>query len=83
MKKLRSFTGLDDKGIMKDLEEKKMMLTWMIKNNLRTVDSIGKVVAEYYRDPKGTLNMMSKPDSKATDLVPDEYLRDGIIVGEG
>jgi flagellar protein FlaI len=75
MEKLKAFTGLSDKGIKQDLEEKKKMLNWMIENDIKTVDAVGKVVAEYYQAPKKTLDIIRRKDSKATDLVPTDYLR--------
>lgn len=78
MKKLKDFTGLTDEGIKKDFEEKKKILNWMVKSRIGTVNAVGKVVAEYYQDPEGTLKIIEKQNSKATDLVPADYLRNGI-----
>jgi flagellar protein FlaI len=74
IKKLKAFTGLSDAGIRRDLEEKKRILEWMVKNEIGSVDAVGKVIAEYYQDPKKTLKIIGKKNSRATDLVPKEYL---------
>jgi len=73
-KRLKEFTGLSDNEIRNDLEEKQQILRWMIKNKINTVDAVGKVVAEYYQNPKATLEIINKKDSKVTDLVPKVYL---------
>jgi flagellar protein FlaI len=79
MKKLKAFTGLTDSGIQQDLDEKKRILSWMIKNKINTVNAVGKVVAEYYQDPKNILSIISRKGSKATDIVPADYLEDETV----
>lgn len=75
MRRLKEFTGMSNKDIRKDFAEKREILKWMVKNNLKTVDAVGKVVAEYYQDPKKTMNIIRRKNSKATDLVPAHYLK--------
>ena len=36
--------------INKNLEEKKSILSWLIKNNLRSLPDYGKIVSLYYTD---------------------------------
>lgn len=76
MEKLRVFTGMTDDEIQVDLTEKRMILDWMVKNKIKTVNAVGKVVAEYYQRPGETLEIIKRSDSKAEDLVPKEYLED-------
>lgn len=75
MNKLKAFTGMTDREIKKDLIEKREILGWMVKNRLKTVDAVGKVVAEYYQNPKRTMEIIRRKGSKATDLVPEHYLK--------
>ena len=46
----------------------------MVKNKVNTVDSVGKVVAEYYKDPKYVLNLVEK-NSKVEKLIPKDLLK--------
>ncbi len=48
VKNLQLYTGLSPREISKDLKQKESILKWMVKNNINTVDSVGRVVAEYY-----------------------------------
>lgn len=45
-------TGMSDKEINEDLEEKKKILVWLSKNNLRNIQSVGKAMNLYYKNKK-------------------------------
>ena len=36
--------------INKDLEEKKLILKWMVKKDINDVNSVGKMISDYYMD---------------------------------
>jgi len=73
MNKLEMHTGMTTKEIEEDLKNKEKILNWMVKNNVNTVDGVGKVVAEYYRDPKNVLNIVNK-NEKVEKLIPKHLL---------
>ena len=73
MNKLEMHTGMTTKEIEDDLKNKENILDWMVKNNVNTVDGVGKLVAEYYRDPKNVLNIVHK-NEKAEKLIPKHLL---------
>ena len=52
---LSRHTGLNQMEINSDLEVRKKILDWMVKKNIRNVDQVGKVMSEYYIDPKNLL----------------------------
>lgn len=43
-------TGMDEKEINKELAYKKSVFDWLIKNNIRDLDSFGKLMNLYYMD---------------------------------
>ena len=45
-------TGLSQEDINKNLENKKTILGWLIKNKLRDLNSFGKVMNLYYNSPE-------------------------------
>ncbi|MFH1636818.1 MAG: ATPase, T2SS/T4P/T4SS family [Candidatus Woesearchaeota archaeon] len=62
--KLSSHTGMSQSEINKNLEDKRAILAWLIKNNIRDIENVGKIIKEYYLDPefivetaKGTLGL--------------------------
>ncbi|MBI5391987.1 CpaF family protein [Candidatus Woesearchaeota archaeon] len=55
---LNRHTGMSQQDINKDLAEKKMILTWMVKQKYRQIDQVGLIVKEYYRDPESLLKIV-------------------------
>ena len=53
-------TGMTNREIEKDLKDKQLVLDWMLKNKVKTVDTVGKVIAEYYNDKEDVVNIASK-----------------------
>lgn len=45
---IKLFTGFSDNDIKKDLLEKQKVLSYLVKNNIDTVDGVGQIMAEYY-----------------------------------
>lgn len=50
--KLSRNTGMDQKQIDKNLQNKKLIFDWLIKNKIRDLRSFGKLMALYYTDEK-------------------------------
>jgi len=62
---LSRHTGLSQHEINKDLEIKKKILGYLVKNKLRKLDEVGKIMSLYYLDPDfvtKTVSKNSKPD---------------------
>ncbi|MBD3204556.1 hypothetical protein GF327_09775 [Candidatus Woesearchaeota archaeon] len=60
MEKLTLFTGLSKSEINKDLKEKEMILNYLLKQNIDKVDSVGRVMAEYYTNKKNLMTFVKK-----------------------
>jgi flagellar protein FlaI len=73
MNKLEMHTGMSLAEIEKDIKEKEMILNWMVKNGVKTVDGVGKLVAEYYKDPQTVLNIVKKNEN-ADKIIPKNLL---------
>jgi hypothetical protein len=37
-----------------------MILKWMVKKQIKAIDEVGKVMAEYYTDPEKIIKMAKK-----------------------
>ncbi len=62
---LSRHTGLSQNEINKDLEEKQKILMYMVKNNIRSLEEVGKIMSLYYLDKNfviKTVNKNAKPD---------------------
>ncbi len=57
---LSRHTGLSQSEIDKDLNAKKKILDWMVKYNVRDVESVGNVIKEYYLNPDYVISVINK-----------------------
>jgi len=65
IEELNMHTGMTTEEIKRDLEEKQAILKWMLDNNLKDVNEVGRVMKLYYKSPRLIINAaMSnrKPD---------------------
>ena len=58
-------TGLSLNELQEDLLEKRMILEWMVANNIRDIQTVGKIMATYYMDKEPIISAMQK------NLIPD------------
>ena len=54
------FTGLTKNQLNKSLNEKEAVLKWLVKQNINTVDGVGRVMAEYYTDTENIIKFVRK-----------------------
>ncbi|MFQ6021054.1 MAG: type II/IV secretion system ATPase subunit [Candidatus Aenigmatarchaeota archaeon] len=54
---IRLHTGFTDEEMARDLKEKEMILQWMLDKNVNTVNTVGKVVSDYYHNPEKVLSI--------------------------
>jgi flagellar protein FlaI len=48
--------GLTKEYVSKELERRRMVLEWMILNDIRRNYEVGQIIREYYIDPEGMAN---------------------------
>jgi hypothetical protein len=53
--KIKLQMGWSDARIQQELENRKKILQWMMKNDLRSYEAVGKIVTEYIKDPNAVL----------------------------
>ena len=58
-------TGMSQAELNKDLEFRKSVLSWLIKNNVRELTDFGKVMNTYYTDREVLVKAMAKNDVKS------------------
>ena len=66
---LKMHTGMTSEEIDENLREKEDILEWMIMNDLSEVDTVGKIIAEYYSNSDKVLEVVSN------DGEPSEILK--------
>ena len=57
---LRMHTGMNDKEMLKDIEEKMYVLEYMLKKNIDDVNLVGRTIAEYYFDKDNFMKKMKR-----------------------
>jgi len=60
IEELNMHTGMTVEEIKTDISEKKLILEWMLRNNVRTVDQVGSMVGFYYKSPAEVLRAAEK-----------------------
>jgi flagellar protein FlaI len=72
---IRMHTGMTDEQMEADLQEKETVLQWMLENKVKTVNAVGKVVAEYYHDKDKVLKIVKsggKPEAIIGKVLAEE-----------
>ncbi|MBI2208842.1 CpaF family protein [Candidatus Woesearchaeota archaeon] len=54
------FTGFTQNELKKSISEKELILKWLVKQGINTVDEVGKVMAQYYTDPNHLMEVIKK-----------------------
>jgi hypothetical protein len=68
-------TGMTDEEMERDLKEKECILQWMLDNRINTVNTVGKVVADYYHDREKVLNIVNRK-GKAEEVLDPSLMKE-------
>ena len=60
MNTLKLFTGFTNNEIQRDLKEKEKILNYLVKQNINTVDEVGRVIAEYYTNKQNLFRYVNR-----------------------
>ena len=69
---LQLFTGHTPAEISKDLSEKELILKYLVKQQIKDVDSVGKLMAEYYTNKDAVMKYVRTNKTFITPEVRDE-----------
>ena len=72
---IRLHTGMTDEEMENDLREKERILLWMLEKNVKTVNTVGKVVAEYYHDKNKVLKVV-KAKGKPEEIIGKTLIKE-------
>jgi archaeal flagellar protein FlaI len=53
---VRELSGMSFSEIKKEMYRRKLVIDWVVEKNINTVNTVGKAVAEYYKDPDKLLS---------------------------
>lgn len=57
---LELFAGMSEQDMQDDLKGKKIILDWLLKNKVRSVNDVGRIIAHYYLDKEKVLDLVKK-----------------------
>lgn len=57
---LKLFTGLSEAKLREEINEKKKVIDYLVKQDVQDVDSVGRIMAEYYTNKKNLFSFISK-----------------------
>ena len=60
IKTIEMFTGFTSNELANSLRDKEVVLKWLVKNKINTVDTVGRVMAEYYIDKDNLMEHVKK-----------------------
>ena len=66
---------MTDEEMEKDLREKETVLEWMLENKINTVNTVGKVVADYYHDREKVLKIINKK-GKPEEILGPSFMKE-------
>jgi len=60
LKDIKFFSGMKDADVEKDLADKARILRWMVKRDIKDINSVGRIISEYYTEPEKVLKRVRK-----------------------
>ena len=82
---IKLYSGMGDDDIRRDVEDKKKVLKWLVKNKVKDLHEVGRIVSEYYRNREELIKTIEseigerpqKPakEKEAKDKKPDKRKR--------
>jgi flagellar protein FlaI len=72
---VKMHTGMSDKEISEDILQKENILQWMLDNKINTVNTVGKIIAEYYNDKNRVIDA-ARTNKKPSALLGEKLLEE-------
>ena len=75
LNEIHLFTGMNEIEIEENLKDKQTVLQWMLDKKIKTVNAVGKVFAEYYKDEKKIIDI-AKSNKDPDNLLGPELMKE-------
>ncbi|HIK02762.1 TPA: secretion system protein E, partial [archaeon] len=60
LRSIMEIIGKTSEGMTQEIERRIEVIEWMYHNGIRDYKNVGRVIAEYYQNPKGLLQRIGK-----------------------
>jgi flagellar protein FlaI len=57
---IKLYAGMSDDDIKSDMDDKKKVLKWLVKNSVKDLHEVGRLVSEYYRNREELIKTIEK-----------------------
>ncbi len=78
---INMYTGMNEVEIEKDLSDKRAVLKWMLEHNIKTINTVGKIIAEYYKNEKEIIAFARKNESPK-EILGSELMKEVEALGK-
>ncbi len=75
LNEIHHFTGMNEIEVEENLKDKQTILQWMLDKKIKTVNAVGKVFAEYYKDENKIITL-AKSNKDPDDLLGPELMKE-------
>ncbi len=72
---IKDHTSMTEKEIQENLKEKEEILQWFLDNDLKTTNSVGKIVAEYYTNEERVLDLVNE-NANPDEILPKDVIKE-------
>ena len=66
MNNFKLFSGMNDAEINKELKDKMSVLKYLVDKQIKTVDEVGKIIADFYQEKDKVMKLVGKSKGTAT-----------------
>ncbi|MEM0473572.1 MAG: ATPase, T2SS/T4P/T4SS family [Candidatus Aenigmatarchaeota archaeon] len=70
VEKIAKFKGITLEEAIKEIENRKSILEWMLKNNIKDFEKVSSLINEYYKNPQKTLSRLGDFRAKLEIIEP-------------
>ncbi len=71
---LSMHTGMNERELIEELGKRMDILEWMTENNINTVNTVGKIIAEFYKNENNVLRVVEK--NQSPERLLEEYYQE-------
>lgn len=60
LEEIKFFTGMTNRELIRDLNEKERILKWLLKKDINQINDVGEVISTYYTKPDKVMSKVAK-----------------------
>ncbi|HUR69061.1 MAG TPA: type II/IV secretion system ATPase subunit [Candidatus Thermoplasmatota archaeon] len=69
MERIQIERNMSEADMKDEFERRKRIIRWMVDNNIRSLEEVGRIIATYYRNPNAVIAMLDAAPSDGQDAI--------------